>query len=88
MYCVEYMVYHSPDSSTYSAIFAALLLLLIIFVIAYNSVQKVYQEYAERRERYAEKEIVVQDGSPSSGLLNNDTVLYEGLTDEEAESDY
>ena len=86
MYCAS-MREHKADSSTYSAIFATLLILLIIGAIAYNASRSVYKDYQDRRDGYAKKDIIIK-GLPDtdqSGILTDDVVLHDNLTDEEAD---
>lgn len=63
------------DSSTYSAMFAVLLILLLIIIIGYSAVQNLL---ADDQEVLAEIEREIQGESTDS------TVLYNNLTNEEA----
>lgn len=74
----------SQNSSTYSALFAVLLIVFIVGIIAYNAVKKIITDQKKIHDEQAKKNIVVQGLPDSDGILPGDVVLYENLTDEEA----
>ena len=79
------MEYRRPNSSTYSAIFATLLIVLIVSIITYNAVQKIYKDHKEIKGDKTEKEKKQQTEESPDAHAKEGTVLYENLTDEEAD---
>ena len=73
---------HYPGSSTYSSIFAVLLILLIVTVIGYESVRGVLREW--RDAEHPSPAVPAADGG-ESGESQDGTVLYENLSDEQAD---
>ena len=79
---MQVMEYYSRKTSSYSAIFATLLIVLIIIVISYNAVQKIYTDQKETQEK---KEEVQKKKKKLIEKMPEGVVLYENLTDEEAD---
>ena len=73
---------HYPGSSTYSSIFAVLLILLIVTVIGYESARGVLREWRDG-ERPSAAASPVNGGEPSESP--GGTVLYENLSDAQAD---
>ena len=79
------MEHQIRDSSTYSAIFATLLIVLIVVIIAYNSIQKIYEDNKIMEEEQINKQIVIE-GLPEEYIGSpQEHILYENLTNEEAQ---
>ena len=72
---------HTRDHSTYSAIFAVVFIVLLILIIAYNTGQKLYTDW---RETINQPNYPSQPGELEP-LVPEGTVLYENLTNEEAD---
>lgn len=81
---IQRMERHTPNNSTYSAIFATLLIVLIVLVITYSAVRKIYSDHRESESRRDEKTAERVEPGESDGAPDG-TVLYENLTDEEAD---
>ena len=73
------------DRSTYGAVFATVLIVIIVVSMAYNAVKKILNDRRALREEQTQKSIVIE-GLPGGDdpVLEGD-VLYENLTDAEAE---
>ena len=72
------MMERKKDRSTYSAIFAVLLIVLIIVIIGYSAVQDIVRDW---KDGFGDQVTAVNTTDvPSEG-----TVLYENLSDEEAD---
>lgn len=78
------MEQNSPNSSTYSAIFATLLIVFIIVALAYSTIKKIADNREKNYEKQIRRNIVVEGLPEDEPLLSGDVVLYENLTDEEA----
>lgn len=76
-----------PDASTYGAIFAAMLVVVIIITIAYKAVFAFYTEHKEREKDIIDKKIIFEGQIVGEGILTegNQNIIYEDLTDEEAD---
>ena len=71
------------DRSTYSAIFAVIFIVLLVLVIAYNTGQNLYEEWQKTTQQPS---LSAQPLSSSgTSLVHGGVVLYENLTDEEAD---
>ena len=78
------MEQNHQNKSTYSAIFATLLIIFIIVAIAYSTIKRVADNRQKIREEQIHKNIVVEGLPENESLLSGDVILYENLTNEEA----
>lgn len=78
------MEHGSQDNSTYSAVFAMLLIVLIIVIIAYNAIKKIVNDREKIHNEQIRKNIVIEGLPENESLAPGDEILYENLTDEEA----
>ncbi len=71
---------YRTDSSTYSAIFAVLLIAMIVLVVGYNAVRDILHD-----DEPAEKDSTRTKVENPDHTTPNGTVIYDNLTDEEAD---
>ena len=71
------------NNSTYGAIFAMMLIVIIVVSMAYNAIKKIMSDSEERQAEQTQKNIVIE-GLPEDAIPEG-SILYENLTDEEAE---
>ena len=69
---------HTTDSSTYSAVFAVLLIALIVLVIGYKGIMHILNGW-----KSAPSQESIVDTAPETEIPTG-VVLYENLSDEEA----
>ena len=76
------------DSSSYSAMFAIIILTFILIFIAYNTFTSIYADSVAVKEERLNKRIVFENipaDEQLTTLSEGDEILYKGLTDKEAD---
>ena len=76
---------NQKNNSTYGAVFAMMLIVIITVGMAYNAIKKILNDRRDIQEEQTQKSIVVEGLPENEKAVLEGNILYENLTDAEAE---